>query len=282
MILETCLWAGAADSCKDEQTHDNDSTAHTVFQHAFQMGCILHSSKTTKKEHCDREYFESAYDDSMNTQNDRILSENDKSIVLESGRLYKEYETITNITLMDWITAGKTGYIVIDVRNEDLDYPGGHIKGSLHFQHDRFRNEIAKIIARYHQMATVIIHCMYSCSRGPKCCKLYCDALNILLNISQHNAIENDVEARIQQHHLDEMQNDRQWRQALDAFDLSKVQFDNLCNQKVLLLSGGFFGFLNGLKEQNRDSFVIEFNPFLWEWKDPRGEGFKFYHKHDW
>merc|ERR1711971_642641 len=108
-----------------------------------------------------------------------------------NAKLCKQYSEITVTELTDLMKSKqRRDCVVIDVRNSDLDFVGGHIKYAVNIQHDTFLQSVPRIIEQYHAVERIVIHCMYSAHRGPKCCGLYCDALDILLNISQCNAFD--------------------------------------------------------------------------------------------
>lgn len=61
---------------------------------------------------------------------------------------------------------------VVDVRDDD--FGGGHIAGARHCPSESFRSalpELARELAM--QEKTVVFHCMYSRSRGPRCARLF-------------------------------------------------------------------------------------------------------------
>mmetsp|Transcript_68692 Transcript_68692/g.212455 ORF Transcript_68692/g.212455 Transcript_68692/m.212455 type:complete len:271 (-) Transcript_68692:35-847(-) len=68
---------------------------------------------------------------------------------------------------------------VVDVR--DVDFAGGHIVGARHCPSDGFHlvlPELARELAM--EEKTVVFHCMYSRSRGPRCARLF------LQHLEQH------------------------------------------------------------------------------------------------
>lgn len=74
--------------------------------------------------------------------------------------------------LRQWILSGSpTGagnLAVVDVR--DVDYVGGHIKGSWHYPADNFQNTLSQLRQRLldEQIDDVVFHCALSQVRGPK------------------------------------------------------------------------------------------------------------------
>lgn len=64
---------------------------------------------------------------------------------------------------------GAPSVLVIDVRDDDAN--GGHISGALHFPDSTFVHRIAEVLAvlRARQPTLVVLHCMESVRRGPRC-----------------------------------------------------------------------------------------------------------------
>ena len=254
------------------------------------MGCLLDKTKEPEQEHRNNDVdvtrwsVGNAYDDGNAGKAD-CDSKDDVRIdaVLESAKLRKQFTEIKATELTDLMNNANQqhGFLVIDVRNSDLDYVGGHIKKCTNIQHDQFLQNVPHIIDQYHATDRIIIHCMYSAHRGPKCCGLYCDALDILLNVSQCNPFDDTDSLEIKKYYERQLQQFEIYR-ALRDIQLTQTQFDNLRKQKVLLLDGGFFGFINHLHRDTIATFIDDFDAAQWHEQDLHNEGSKLYHNNDW
>ena len=125
-----------------------------------------------------------------------------------------------------------------------MDYIGGHINNAINIQHDIFLENISKLIDKYHNMDIIIIHCMYSVTRGPLCCD-FRDFYQALLQ-----------------------QTDK-YRDALENIQLTQNQFDNLCKQRVLLLKDKFRNFVSNCCQRIEiDDLIQDFDKTYWNCKD--------------
>eukprot|EP01083_Nonionella_stella_P161670 529823_1 len=69
-----------------------------------------------------------------------------------------------------------TNMLVIDVRDPNIDYNGGHIPNAVNIPYDKFDDSMEEIIQHIlsiDKLSQVIIHCMESKHRGPRCCNKF-------------------------------------------------------------------------------------------------------------
>eukprot|EP01083_Nonionella_stella_P059452 155518_1 len=88
--------------------------------------------------------------------------------------------------LVNLIKSG-TSHVIIDVRDEKMDYSGGHIVGSVNISDKSFYESIPNIILKYSKNPFLIIYCMYSQRRSVKCMEFYVKAISEL--IANYNKI---------------------------------------------------------------------------------------------
>ena len=120
----------------------------------------------------------------------------------------------------------------------------------------------------------IVIHCMYSQSRGPMCCRWYCLAIESLL---KHYKNKDDDDG-----------NDDPFKQCikqnadfeiLKTISLDETLFNNLLNQQVYVLKNGFRGWVNKFKDNEK--YVKDWDEQHWR-LETIGGNLKLYHKNDW
>lgn len=72
---------------------------------------------------------------------------------------------------------GRAGVLVLDVRDDDA--AGGHVAGALHFPDSTFLDRMDELLAllRQRRPSMIVLHCMESARRGPRCAKRLYDRL---------------------------------------------------------------------------------------------------------
>jgi len=69
---------------------------------------------------------------------------------------------------------------IVDVR--DGDYKGGHIKGGLHYGSLTFDDTLPELVKKLGDTETVVVHCLFSQQRGPRCARKLLDFLETKKN----------------------------------------------------------------------------------------------------
>lgn len=79
--------------------------------------------------------------------------------------------------IMRRLQGGPDTVLVLDVRDDDA--AGGHIAGALHFPDSTFTERLDEVLdlLRARRPALVVLHCMESVRRGPRCARRLRDAL---------------------------------------------------------------------------------------------------------
>ena len=184
-------------------------------------------------------------------------------------KLRKFYGSTTRHRLAELMDSKQDDFVVLDVRDPSLDYPGGHIRGCLNVHHEDFIKTLPRLIAEYHHKANIIVHCMYSQSRGPLCCQLYCSGIECLLKHYGKDKAEQQFACV----------DDNSDFEILKSITLDEATFADLSRQNVLLRKGGFRGWLNEFQGSPR--YVEEFDMEHWEYETVGGRK-ELYHKNDW
>eukprot|EP01084_Bolivina_argentea_P280047 478847_1 len=137
--------------------------------------------------------------------------------------------------------------LVIDVRDPNIDYNGGHIPNSINIPYDKFDDSMSYIIQHIlsiNNLSSIIIHCMESKHRGPRCCNKFTDWQK---QISQYNKLNTNKTSK---HIIELIQ-----------------QYDNLpsiiSKIKVYLLTGGFQAYIN--KYHNKLALIQNFDKKYWK-----------------
>eukprot|EP01084_Bolivina_argentea_P215600 366053_1 len=201
-----------------------------------------------------------------NIVTDAIIEETSNN----SWKHRKFHSTIYDNHLINFMESQDNNYLVIDVRDPSLDYPGGHIKTSINIFHEEFINKVPFIINKYNNISNIIFHCMYSQSRGPMCCKWYCLAVECLLKNYNKNNNEKSFQQCIEESKDFEI---------LKSIDLDQKMYNNLVNQNIMLLKGGFRDWVNKYKDNGE--YVEDFTMEYWQYEVVGGKR-ELYHKNDW
>ena len=75
-----------------------------------------------------------------------------------------------------WIAAGRTGLVVVDVRDSDFRAARTgrrKIRGAWHAPACELRSDAAPLVEALRGADTVVFHCMFSQQRGPACAQAY-------------------------------------------------------------------------------------------------------------
>ena len=78
--------------------------------------------------------------------------------------------------LAEWIAAGRTGLVVVDVRDSDFRAARTgrrKIRGAWHAPACELRSDAAPLVQALRGADTVVFHCMFSQQRGPACAQAY-------------------------------------------------------------------------------------------------------------
>ena len=78
--------------------------------------------------------------------------------------------------LAQWVAAGRTGLVVVDVRDSDFRAARTgrrKISGAWHAPACELRSDAAPLVQALRGADTVVFHCMFSQQRGPACAQAY-------------------------------------------------------------------------------------------------------------
>ena len=199
------------------------------------------------------------------------------SLMTGSAEWRKFHGTILRSKLRQWMDSQDTStetdttdFLVIDVRDPSLDYPGGHIKGCINIEQEIFKKNIPLLIQKYHETPNIIIHCMYSQCRGPLCCRSYCVGVESLLHEFHDKEYTSDL--------FDNSIENEDWKGLKDV-TMDQQMATNLTQQNVFLLKEGFRGWVNEFKDDTR--YVEDFDMEHWVCEEVGGTT-GLYHKNDW
>ena len=136
-----------------------------------------------------------------------------------------------------------TPMVIIDVRNPNVDFIGGHVPSCINIEYDKFETVIEKeIVSTLCNKNQIIIHCMESLHRGPRCCNKY-------------NQIR---------------------KKTINSKDCSDELKDKVTKQTIYLMEGGFQEYLNfwigkNLSQEKFQTFVQDFDPSCWDKNNKEG-----------
>ena len=125
---------------------------------------------------------------------------------------------------------------ILDVRNPNVDFVGGHIPNCINIEYDKFEALIKKeIMLHLCDKTQIVIHCMESLHRGPRCCNKY-------------NQVKKDI---------------------MKSKDCDDALKNKLSKQTVYLMDGGFQAYLNfwivNQGQANMQPFVADFDASCWD-----------------
>eukprot|EP01083_Nonionella_stella_P246115 854855_1 len=210
----------------------------------------------------------------MDHSNDLEMSEHSasSSVDLSKFKHNKQRKLLSDSTLVEWMQSSPDKhFIVIDVRDTNMDYSGGHIKGGINIEHIDFIKKIKGIVETYHTIPNIVFYCMYSKCRSPMCCDWYCMAVTALLNKYDNGNKPLPSLMKICSHESADFKD-------LYQVEMNEDMYRNLCQQNVYVLDVGFAHFLN--KYNNDADLVVDFDTNMWM-KQPYSED-KLIHRNDW
>ena len=92
------------------------------------------------------------------------------------GRTPRQDGYVEPEVLAQWVAAGRTGLVVVDVRDSDFRAARTgrrKIRGAWHAPACELRSDAAPLVEALRGADTVVFHCMYSQQRGPACAQAY-------------------------------------------------------------------------------------------------------------
>ena len=177
----------------------------------------------------------------------------------------KESESMSCEQLGILIRKKDKSVLVIDVRDPNIDYNGGHIARSINLPYDTFDDSLSQIIdiivSMDNQISKIIIHCMESKHRGPRCCNKLTDFKKEIMKIRD-----------------DDKKQEKKEQEKKDAGSVGSVgsvtelikKYDNLPDIlgeiKVYLLNGGYQEYMN--KFHSNKGLIEDFNEKYWTQDD--------------
>eukprot|EP01084_Bolivina_argentea_P083204 150664_1 len=277
-------------SAAEDCNHNNDKTDATVKE---SISLFEHKNTQVNESisiHPNENYIDTVLDftieNNMDEMNIKLTNDNElqlsddkseSSFDAATFKHYKQQKRIYDLELVEWIQSNNSNFIIIDVRNTNMDYLGGHIKGAINIEHINFIKKIKELIEKYYKIKNIIFHCMYSQCRGPMCANWYCMALTALLTEFDINNISNQLDDHKQQSFMKICLNESEDFSELFDMKMNKEKYNYLCNQNIYILHLGFVHFAN--RYRNDTNLVIDFDEKFW-YKQQFSD--TLVHKNDW
>eukprot|EP01084_Bolivina_argentea_P091651 164962_1 len=164
----------------------------------------------------------------------------------QSGFGLEDVEYMKRETLINILRDKKNKkYIIIDVR--DNDYIGGHIIGSVNIPHISIEKHWADIVSKYNSTPLIIFHCQYSEIRAPAAYQRYTFLLKSIIGL--YNKLKQQKE---------ESKDDETIKFQSIEFTLNNEIINNLSNQTIKVLEGGFYGWVCYCIKNQKDLELID------------------------
>ena len=157
---------------------------------------------------------------------------------------------------------------IVDVRQPELDYVGGHIRNSINIEHEVFltRTSLVKVVKMYGRKKNFVLHCMYSQCRGLKCLQAYRTFVEEIVDLYYQNLKSTLREVFV----------------VSASLTLTPQFVFDVMAQNIYVLRGGFHAWINyfySMKEVNY--FVTGFEEKEWDIRNV-GNNLKLKHMSDW
>eukprot|EP00483_Globobulimina_turgida_P000881 UN00882 len=148
-------------------------------------------------------------------------------------------------------------YVIIDVREEFVDYDGGQIRGSVNIPEDEFVAKIPDIFAKYNTKKKLIFCDMYgaetgrslSCFQHYKKCKK--EIISHYGTETSYYTMKNEDNNHEK---IAEMINNKTSKERIDI-NCNREMINNLSKQQVFVLKGGVFEIVNSSFADLVDNF---------------------------
>eukprot|EP01083_Nonionella_stella_P146537 461005_1 len=229
-----------------------------------------------------------------------ILSEIDAHKLDDRQLLHQEPKPLPDrcsyLAQSDLANLSRSGsnHVILDVRDPNMDYSGGHIVGSVNISDKIFYESIPDLIKKYASNPILIIYCMYGYRRAVKCMEFYVKAISELITNYDEDTktshylmyslfTQNMDDSRI---HLMMYDGQNKWmdesvtRKKVDIDFCDDEMIQNLKKQTLYVLKGGFFKLINDPKNTE---MIEGFDRSHYEQLELRGvyDTKMYYHKHE-
>eukprot|EP00483_Globobulimina_turgida_P002797 UN02802 len=163
--------------------------------------------------------------------------------------------------LLESPSAGLNEYVIIDLRDESMDYDGGHIHGSVHISNKIFLNKISEIFLNYNTKNKVIFCDMYGSIAGRSilCSHHYSNCRQQIVANYSHKTELSYYYINSTNEENDE-KNDENNKRRIDI-NCDQEMITNLARQEVLVLKGGVFELINS----SFANIIQNFDTAKWE-----------------
>eukprot|EP01084_Bolivina_argentea_P096066 172708_1 len=160
-------------------------------------------------------------------------------------------KNISHSAVLKLLTTNSSNYIIIDVRDPNVDFVGGHITKSVNISSAKFYDSLPEIFSKYNNKDEFMLMCMYGAHRSIECMKFYKKAINeIIKNYNKetgksfyYNNNKNKID-----------------------IECNELMYQNLCKQKLYTIFEGFFGFLNNPKvNKDNKNIIVDFDMDQWQ-----------------
>eukprot|EP00484_Ammonia_sp_Unknown_P001131 CAMPEP_0197022610 /NCGR_PEP_ID=MMETSP1384-20130603/3439_1 /TAXON_ID=29189 /ORGANISM="Ammonia sp." /LENGTH=203 /DNA_ID=CAMNT_0042450679 /DNA_START=95 /DNA_END=706 /DNA_ORIENTATION=+ len=186
-----------------------------------------------------------------------------------AAKVEHDYETVDDKQLIELMKAKASEVLIVDVRDpdeEEGDYQGGHVKGSINVPSFDVVDKLPELITANNvkEKKTVVFLCMAGKGNSPQSYRSYNKARSLL---TKGDAKKDDSK-------------DDEFTKIVHSIKLDANSLELLKQQKVYVLKGGFHTFLNYHKD---DKDLVEgFDEKMWDLTQLQGdddEGLALYHK---
>ncbi len=207
--------------------------------------------------------------------------------------LVNKAEFIQCEEILSLLNSNDSNYIIIDVRQENDDYIGGHIANSIRIPNQIFYNKIPEMMEKYNQKSIFILQCMYGARRSVECMEFYAKAISeVIANYSKKDETSyfimytskvdtDNIKSKTKFAAMDDMNNSTYIDKKTIYIKCNELMYHNLCNQKLYVVKDGFFGFINNTNvDQTNTNIIAQFDMNEWQELSVLNET-KLYHKNE-
>eukprot|EP00483_Globobulimina_turgida_P006991 UN07005 len=137
--------------------------------------------------------------------------------------------------------------IIIDVREQFVDYDGGHIRGSVHIPENEFVAKFPEIFTKYSSKSKLILCDMYGADAGRSvlCFRHYKNCRKeIVSNYKTETSYYTMKDNASNHEKIAEIINDTNTKEKVEI-NCNREMISNLSKQQVFVLKGGLFEIVN-------------------------------------
>eukprot|EP01084_Bolivina_argentea_P157541 274519_1 len=283
------------------------STQNAMIYGTVAARCQLHTqSKYTNSNDNYSNYSESDYSSSVSSiqiNNSELEEKELKDSEFKLSESIVDINLIKDLTsdaafiecekILSLLNSDVSNYVIIDVRQKNEDYIGGHIANSIRIPHMTFYWQIPFIFAQYNSKSMFILQCMYGVRRSVECMEFYAKAVaEVIANyektdetsyfIMYKSKIDNDDSgSKTKFGAMNDMNNSIYIDKKIIYIKCTESMYNNLCNQKLYVVKDGFFGLINDPNvDKTNTNIIAEFDEDEWQQLSILNKT-KLYHKNE-